>query len=366
MKNLIVILFSIFSSFFAFSEEMHVVFLNPGGDNRDIFWQMATDFIEPAARDMGIKLEILYSNRDHLRTVSQVEEVLSREDLPDYILTGNDKSNAGEIIEQASRAGVKVFLINNGFILPRDIEEYGQPREKYPLWIGQFIPDNQSAGYQMAKHLIDTALEKGMVDSKGQVQLLAMAGAYQTHASDMRIRGLKAAVAEYPEKVILLQIIPGDWSAETAKEKMHFAYQRYPRLNAFWGVNDATALGAMKALKEFGIQPGKDVLFAGCNWGEEAVNHVQRGTMVTSVGGHFMDGAWALVMLFDYHHGIDFISDQPEPMMYAIEEGNVSSYLQLTSNNDWDRIDFKQFSKVHTQSISHYDFSISAVLDQIK
>ncbi|MBN2655988.1 MAG: ABC transporter substrate-binding protein [Spirochaetales bacterium] len=327
---------------------------------------MATDFIIPAAEDLGIALEIQYSYRNHIHTEEQARAALARNNKPDYLLIGNEKSTAGSLVEMVEEAGVKVFLMNNGFVLPHDIEKYGKPREIYQYWIGQYIPDNISAGYKMGKMLIERALQTNMTDSDGKINLFAIAGTFQTHASDMRVLGLKKAVNEFRDSVRLLQIVPGDWTEDTAKSKMSLAYSRYPHINVVWGVNDATAEGAIRALEERGGSPGKDILFAGCNWDRGAVQLVLEEKMVTTVGGHFMDGAWALVLLYDYHHGIDFINSIPKPEMYSIDRFNVNSYLQLAQENEWDKIDFRSFSRFLNPELKNYDFSIDIILDQVR
>lgn len=180
---------------------------------------MVTDFMQAAATDLGIELEVSYANRNHLLAIRQAEEVVKRTTRPDFVLTGNEKRSAGRIIEAADQARVNVFLFNNGFIEQEDIAKYGQPREVYPHWIGQYIPNNISAGYQIGKALIEEGLARGLTDTDGKLNIIAFAGAFATQASVDRVKGLEMAVAEYAEKVVLLQTFPGDWTEKTAAKK---------------------------------------------------------------------------------------------------------------------------------------------------
>ncbi len=203
---IILIVVSIIFPLSASAEQIRVVLLNPGGNHW--FWKMVIDFMQAAAEDLDMNLEVVTSHRNHLLTVRQAEEVVSRRNPPDYIVTGNEKSNAGKVIEAADRAGVKIFLFSNGFVNPKDIKKYGRPREKYKHWIGEMIPNNFSAGYQMGKVLIDEALSAG--SREGNVKIAAIAGTHATHASIERVRGLRKAVDEHRNKVKLLQVVPGD------------------------------------------------------------------------------------------------------------------------------------------------------------
>ena len=36
---------------------------------------------------------------------------------------------------------------------------------------------------------------------------------------------------------------------------------------------------------------------------------LRSGRLAALAGGHFMSGAWVLVMLYDYHHGHDFADE---------------------------------------------------------
>ena len=60
------------------------------------------------------------------------------------------------------------------------------------------------------------------------------------------------------------------------------------------------ALGAMEGVVAAGKSPGKDVFIGGLNWDPPALDKVKDGALVTTVGGHFMIGGWALVLLYDY------------------------------------------------------------------
>jgi hypothetical protein len=90
--------------------------------------------------------------------------------------------------------------------------------------------------------------------------------------------------------------------------------------------------------------------------------------MVATVNGHTMEGAWAMVLLYDHHRGIDFAAERLEwrSEMFALTRENVESYLAAFGDRDWDRIDFRAFSKAHNPALEQYRFSFAAVLGQQK
>jgi len=321
MKKFMLMFFITLFSIGALAKPIHVVLLNPGGDHW--FWEMIIDFMKASAEDLDMQLEVITSHRNHILTIQQAKEVASRKNPPDYIVTGNEKSNAGEIIKISNQAGVKVFLFNNGFVSPEDINALGRPREKYKHWIGEIIPNNFSAGYQMGNILINQSLAAGLTSQGGKVHMAAIAGTFKTHASTERVRGLRQAVKENSHRVKLLQVFPGDWTTKKSEQVSIGLLSRYPEVKAIWAANDTTAFGAMNTAMSMGLDPGKDILFGGCGWYAPAIKKVQDGTLATTVGGHFMEGGWVMVLIHDYHHGRDFISDPIETAMYSIDKSNV-------------------------------------------
>ena len=240
------------------------------------------------------------------------------------------------------------------------------PRSKYKNWVGSLITDNRYAGYQSAKLLIEQALKSGVKADDGNLHLLGYAGDFVTQASTERVEGMKQAVSEYPD-IILKQVVPCDWSKDKAKRKTPSMLKRYPQIGAIWGANDPIALGAIEGTVEAGKIPGRDIFFSGVNWDDFSLEKIKNGEMVTSLGGHFMTGAWALVLLYDRHHGKDFI-DEGVQLQYkifaAIDRQNIDPFLSKFGDRNWRKIDFSKFSKVLNPNICRYDFNLEALLKQ--
>jgi len=339
---------------------IRVTLINP--DKQHWFWQMTTNFMIAAANDLNIELEILDSQRDHLLAIQLAQEVVNRSVPPDYLLTGNEKGSAVKIIKIADQAGVKVFLFSNGFSSKKDRLLMGKPRQKYSNWVGQLIPDNYHAGYIMGKSLIKKAREQ--LPKESILELVAIAGMYNTHASSERIKGLHKAITEENQRVELNQVFPGNWNTSMAQEIAKKAIKRYPKTRLFWSVNDSTAIGVIQAIEQAGFKSGKDFFVSGCGWDPSIFPLISQGKVTSSVGGHFMDGAWALVMLHDYHHGIDFIDEKWTSNMYELNQINGQSLSQLINKENWSKIDFKQFSKHYTPLIDKYNFRLNSVLEK--
>lgn len=104
------------------------------------FWQMTTSFMKAAAKDLNIELEVLDASRNFMREVQLAREVVARETPPDFLMIGNEKGTATQLMDIADKAGVKVFLFSNGFVTQEDLVKVGTPRIIYKHWIGELIP----------------------------------------------------------------------------------------------------------------------------------------------------------------------------------------------------------------------------------
>ncbi|HEX2572529.1 MAG TPA: ABC transporter substrate-binding protein [Polyangia bacterium] len=327
------------------------------------FWDVYTAVIAAAANDLDIDLEILNARGDHLRMIEFAREIAARPVRPDYFLINNEKGTAGRMLEAAAAVGLKTLVIMSTFD-PSEVQRYGRPREKYANFLGTLRPDNERAGFELACLLIEAARDH----FPAPVRLLAISGAKATQAATDRNRGLEQALTLAPTDVALAQLVHSEWRRDKASRQIAGLLRRWPDTRVIWAANDPMALGAMDAAVAKGLKPGQDVFIGGVNLSVEVLRRVRAGEMVASVGGHFLGGAWALVMLRDYHDGIDFASEGLEQVfpMGAIERTNVDAYLEHFGDQCWDKIDFTRFSKSMNPKLKHYEFTLDKVLDQFR
>jgi hypothetical protein len=45
---------------------------------------------------------------------------------------------------------------------------------------------------------------------------------------------------------------------------------------------------------------------------------------------------------------------------------NVDDHISFLAKPDWNKVDFRQFSKVHNKSLEKYDFSFKAIAAQFQ
>lgn len=345
---------------------MRVGFLDPA--DPPTFWNLVDATMQAAAAELGIDVDIRSMEGSHDKAIARAREFLAEKPPVDYLIVCNNLDIGGEIIKMADAANVKMIFLNVD-LDRKDWAEYGEPRTKYPNWLGSITPDHEGAGYGIASAILT---EAARLKSNRPLRILGLTGEANTPASVERVRGLKRAVADMtkllgPGSVELVDVKYLDWSAKTAAAAVRQFSESGPRIDALWAANDPMALGAMAALRERGYQPGKDVLIGGLNWNEEAVKAVLDGDMVVTYGGHFLLGAWAMVMLRDYQDGRDFAEEDVRLQipMGAIDQPVARRFPNIAAT-DWRNIDFTRFSKTRNPEINRYEFTQDALLAQLK
>jgi hypothetical protein len=126
------------------------------------------------------------------------------------------------------------------------------------------------------------------------------------------------------------------------------------------------ALGAMASWEKRSGKVGQDAWFSAVNTSPEALQAVKSGRLAALAGGHFICGAWGLVMLYDYHHGHDFALDEGlelDHSMFALFDARMADrFLERYGELRFDSIDFARYSKVLNPQRKRYDFTFEQLL----
>ncbi|UVM52751.1 ABC transporter substrate-binding protein [Pseudomonas sp. B21-015] len=336
-----------------------VLFLNPG-TTQEVFWVSYSQFMQAAAKNLGMDLHIQYSERNAETTLKQAREALQGPNRPDYLVFVNELYVAPEILRLAQGSGVKLFLVNNALTADQ-MRLLGAQPDKYPDWLGSLVPNNEEGGYLMLKELI--RLHRPVAPGE-VIDLVAFSGLKITPAAQQREQGMMRALAEHPE-VRLRQLVYGGWTRERAYEQARLLFKRYPQTSLVWSANDEMAFGAMQAYAETGGQPGKDVLFSAINNSPTALQALLDGRLSVLLGGHFTLGGWALVQLHDYDQGVDISQyggrDRQIPLLQLIDRAQAKRLLALSATQDYG-VDFQKLSAKGRPTSYRYPFSLQILM----
>lgn len=340
-------------------QPLKVALLVPGSETH-AFWHPLVRFASAAAEDLDITLTAEYASENtYSIKKSGLQFLKEHSEDPDYLIAVYIEGVTDEVIGAALDRGIRVFLLNTD--VPGSADELiGKPRQRYKNWIAHMMPNDVQAGGLLAERLIGYAHKSGKQD----VEVIALNGSINTTVSEDRARGLRNQAAANTGTA-LHEVVDCDWSPITAASRTEALLDKYPRTSIIWAASDAMALSGAEVAGKTGKTPGEDVFVGGIDWSSRGIQAVADGTLATTIGGHFMDGAWALVLIRDYHEGLDF---EPElgtrimTSMQAITPDNAARYLERFGERNWSIIDFSRFSKSYNKSLKKYDFSLDNLL----
>ncbi|MEM5582784.1 ABC transporter substrate-binding protein [Roseibium sp. AS2] len=336
--------------------DFRVTFINPGSNTG--FWGEVSKTMTAAAGDLNADLEILYANREPYAMAELLSRRLEKGDLPDYFILVNENQSGARLMQLLEGRPSKVlFLLNK--LTPKQKVILERRNIDLHNVIAAIVPDNESAGYEMASSLFDQARRSR--SGGGDIRLLALTGDASTPAGLERELGMQRAVADNPD-VRLLHAIPVSWSEDIAYAQTGNVLAR-TRIDAVWAANDDIAIGASRAAAEADLTAGEDIYFAGLNWSRRGMSAVGKSAMTMSHGGHYFAGAWSMVMLRDHYfrHAEGEVTVDVLFKMSPITPANVGIYRSRLGDGNWDKIDYRSFCKSESGS-SHYDFSARAIL----
>lgn len=93
---------------------------------------------------------------------------------------------------------------------------------------------------------------------------------------------------------------------------------------------------------------------------------IQSGRLEALAGGHFIAGAWSLVMLYDYEHGHDFAKDEGLELEYSMFTSfspiEARRFLARYGDLRFDVVDFRRHSKILNPKLKRYDFNFRQLL----
>lgn len=336
------------------TEKYRIAYAIPRTVN-DMFFGPTVAFMQAAARSLGVELEVIEAGGNHIITERLIREAVTRKENPvDAVIALSAKENGVKFVKLCDSVQIPL-LIENAAIMNTSI---GAPREKFPYYIGEMLPDDELAGYLLAKYLIELQQKRVPGDT---VNIVGINGPLSNGPAQARLHGLERAVTGFSD-VNLLQVVNARWEPEIAEFMFKGLLSRYrvDGITVVWAASDGMALGALDAVPE----GDTTLLFGGIDWSAEGVEALQSGILKATAGGQSFEAAWALIVMFDYLNGIDFAKSEGVRMrteMKLLTTENINRYLPLLDEKNWDRINFRHFSKYYNRSIEKYNFEIETL-----
>lgn len=255
------------------------------------FWQRYKAFSETVATELGVEIVTINANNSGDAMNKGIEDLIARG--VDGLIFVPYFGLGPKGIAAADAAGIPVMCVD---CTPDDVIKPGGEFENY---VGVVGPDDETAGYEMAD-----ALSKTLVAGKdGKKKIIAIEGTPGTSVAINRFKGLKRYISEGGDLTLLGNAV-GNFVASDSQKATEDLMQAHPDFQGVWTANGGTATGALAALKNAGKKPGVDVKVVTMDLNPDNVLLVASGELEFDTGGHWLQGGFASLIMFDWINGI--------------------------------------------------------------
>lgn len=339
-----------------------IVFLSPDFEDTH-FFKTVIAIMQSAANSLDVSLEVVYGN-DNPGTILDIgKSVLNRAERPDYLVMVNDLTAIPRLMEIAQQKGQKTFLFNAAY-KPGVYDKFKSTSSTKATWFGSLIPDDEQAGYLLAKELVEQARRKGLKDKEGKINIIGVNGSHRSLVPVRRETGLRQFVIQN-EDVDVKHVVSAYWGKERAQDVVEKLLLLFPETTLIWSASDLMSVGAALGAEQKQRKVGKDILTCGIDWLPVSFEQIKQDRLSCSIGGHIFDGAWLIVLLHDQFNNLypDFINEKTH--YSTVTKANLSDVENIFKNQLWKNIDFKKFSKAYNQSLSIKEFGSHLLISEL-
>ena len=250
-------------------------------------WRTAnTESIISEAKNRGIELKFSDAQQ---KQENQIKALRS------FIAQGVDvigfspvvESGWGPVLREAKKANIPVILVD------RKSDEKDDS-----LWVTWMGSDFKAEGVKAGKWVVENVKPKA---GKKTVNIVELQGTVGSAPANDRKSGFLEAIKNHPEYVIT-KSQSADFTRAKGKEVMEaFLKADGKNIDVLYAHNDDSGLGAIQAIEEYGLKPGRDIIVVGVDAVRAAFEAMVAGKMNVTVecspllGPQFFDAVEALV-----------------------------------------------------------------------
>jgi galactofuranose transport system substrate-binding protein len=202
-------------------------------------WRSAnTASVKQAAEQLGVELRFYDAQQKQENQIKAIRSLIAQR--VDVIGVAPLVEQGWEpVFKEAQDAGIPIILVDRRAAVPEDL---------YKTFLGSdFLEEGRNAARIMAR------------ETNGQARIVELVGTVGSAPANDRYRGFREVMQSYPG----MQIIDsgsGDFTVAQGKEVMAAFLKTHGKdITAVYAHNDDMALGAIKAIEEYGLKPGVDI-----------------------------------------------------------------------------------------------------------
>lgn len=267
-------------------------------------------FQEEVAAALGIDLTVVSDQGTEDSNVAAFRAMIAAQ--PDGILFDPISEAAGKQDARLLEENQMIGVTQDRLVVPHIDEYQGE-------WLkAQVTQDNREWGYRTMQNLADA----------GATKILVILPPHGILTVEQIWEGAKQYLAENPE----ITIVEESWdsqSREKAIQVMQRFLVKYEPGTDFDGViaiGSTMALGARFVLDQAGV--GDKVKIITADDDQDVVAALKNGGLVKTLGGHWMNGGFGLIVVYDILQGHDPLTRQPQFHLIQVDQNNADAYAK--------------------------------------
>jgi len=202
-------------------------------------WREANTLsIKETAEQLGVELRFLDAQQKQDNQIVAVRKLIVQK--VDIIgIAPIVETGWNEVLQEAKDAGIPIILVDRRADVSEDL---------YVSYVGSdFLEEGRNSARIMAELV------------NGKANIVELVGTIDSAPANDRYTGFREVLRDYPGMVII-DSESGDFTRARGKEVMAaFLRKHGATITAVYAHNDDMALGAIQAIEEYGLQPGKDI-----------------------------------------------------------------------------------------------------------
>jgi len=197
----------------------------------------------------------------------------------------------GPVLQEAKRAGIPVIMID------RDVAKEDRGL-RLTIMGSDFIKEGERAANWLATYL----KQEGKDDGKAVVNIVELQGTTGSAPALDRYTGFRNVMKSHGNwKITRSQT--GNFTSSEGKAVMEAFLKADKNIDVLYAHNDQMALGAIQAIKEAGLQPGKDIIIVSIDAVKGAFEAMVAGELNCSVECSPLLGPQAVQAIRDLRDG---------------------------------------------------------------
>ncbi len=204
-------------------------------DSSNLFFAEVLRGVEDASFEAGYNVILCNSDDDPQKEVGYLEVLLAKQVDGIVLVSARDSSESLKLVE---RWGGKAVVVDRDLNAPE---------------LDSVFVDNEEGGYIATKYLLD----------RGHTHIGCIGGPSSLSPSSGRMKGYKKALNEYDVPLNSENLISGDFRPQSGYEAAQTILDQDDEPTAIFATNDMMAVGALRAINEFGRRVPQDISLIG-------------------------------------------------------------------------------------------------------